>query len=285
MPAGSQLLLVATCVVSLLVSRVSDRIDPYFLQIAILIGINITLAVSLNLINGYTGQFSLGHAGFMAVGAYASAVLTTNFGPALLPRVGGQSWILFPVALLAGGMGLVILAFFFTAVRYVLRTSGWDGLFSTPPFYDPQTFSWPLVSTGTSIAVLTYIGFDGISTLAEDVKDPRRTILLATVLTCLVTGVLGGLEVYMGQLVWPDFQNFPERQILQLREVVRHEHAFAGCGQSVHRRRIAFDRRARRRFGDACNLNRDNHDGSVAENDAGIAYHLNPLDAWGKNCT
>jgi branched-chain amino acid transport system permease protein len=108
MPAGSQLLLVATCIVSLLVSRVSDRIDPYFLQIAILIGINITLAVSLNLINGYTGQFSLGHAGFMAVGAYASAVLTTNFGPALLPRVGGQSWILFPLALLAGGMAAAL---------------------------------------------------------------------------------------------------------------------------------------------------------------------------------
>ncbi|MGP1365956.1 MAG: branched-chain amino acid ABC transporter permease [Schwartzia sp. (in: firmicutes)] len=44
-----------------------------------LIGINIILAASLNLINGYTGQFSLGHAGFMAVGAYVGVVLTTNF--------------------------------------------------------------------------------------------------------------------------------------------------------------------------------------------------------------
>ena len=46
------------------------------------------------------------------------------------------------------------------------------------------------VSTGTSIAVLTYIGFDGISTLSEEAHNPRRNILLATVLVCLMTGVL-----------------------------------------------------------------------------------------------
>ena len=47
-------------------------LNPYLFQILILIGINITLAVSLNLVNGFTGQFSIGHAGFMAVGAYAA---------------------------------------------------------------------------------------------------------------------------------------------------------------------------------------------------------------------
>jgi len=53
---------------------------PYLLQVICLAGINITLAVSLNLINGFTGQFSLGHAGFMAIGAYASAFFTVTFG-------------------------------------------------------------------------------------------------------------------------------------------------------------------------------------------------------------
>jgi len=53
---------------------------PYILQVVCLAGINITLAVSLNLINGFTGQFSLGHAGFMAIGAYTSAFLTVTFG-------------------------------------------------------------------------------------------------------------------------------------------------------------------------------------------------------------
>jgi amino acid transporter len=62
---------------------------------------------------------------------------------------------------------------------------------------------------GTSIAVLTYIGFDGISTLSEEVENPRRNILLATVLTCLVIGILSALECYAAQLVWPASQPFP----------------------------------------------------------------------------
>jgi branched-chain amino acid transport system permease protein len=100
----SQLILLGAIGVSLFVSLGSRQINPYFLDVTLGIGINIILAVSLNLINGYTGQFSLGHAGFMAVGAYSAAMVTTNFGGKLLPLVGGQIWILFPLALLAGGL-------------------------------------------------------------------------------------------------------------------------------------------------------------------------------------
>ncbi|HXF11268.1 MAG TPA: APC family permease, partial [Desulfuromonadaceae bacterium] len=76
-------------------------------------------------------------------------------------------------------------------------------------FYDPQTFSTSTVFHGASLAVLTYIGFDGISTLSEEAKNPRRNILLATVFTCLVIGVLAALQVYFAQLIWPgtDFAN------------------------------------------------------------------------------
>src|SRR5213592_105064 len=56
-------------------------IGAYNYQIVILVGINIILAVSLNLINGFTGQFSIGHAGFYAVGAYTSASLVYYGGP------------------------------------------------------------------------------------------------------------------------------------------------------------------------------------------------------------
>src|SRR5438876_7181427 len=97
-------ILLAGIVLSAFASHFSGAINSYYLQIVIFIGINITLAVSLNLINGFTGQFSLGHAGFMAVGAYAAADLTTNFGPTLLPFFGGQRWLLFPFALLVGGI-------------------------------------------------------------------------------------------------------------------------------------------------------------------------------------
>jgi putrescine importer len=63
---------------------------------------------------------------------------------------------------------------------------------------------------GSSLAVLTYIGFDGISTLSEEAKNPRRNILLATVFVCLLTGILASVEVYAAQLVWPGAQNFPD---------------------------------------------------------------------------
>jgi branched-chain amino acid transport system permease protein len=102
--ARSQLVLLGAVFASFLISFRSIQLDPYFVDVAIGVGINIMLAVSLNLINGFTGQFSLGHAGFMAVGAYSAAVITTNFGASLLPLVGGQTWILFPLALLTGGL-------------------------------------------------------------------------------------------------------------------------------------------------------------------------------------
>ena len=114
-------------------------------------------------------------------------------------------------AVLTAGMSVVLVAFFITATSYIVRLSGVGGLFSTLPFHDPATFSWPLISTGTSIAVLTYMGFDSISTLSEDVENPRRNIPLATILLCVITGVLGCLEVYAGQLIWPDFRTFPDQ--------------------------------------------------------------------------
>ncbi|MBQ9364216.1 MAG: branched-chain amino acid ABC transporter permease [Schwartzia sp.] len=61
-----------------------DLIGSFWKLNIILICINIIMSASLNLINGYTGQFSLGHAGFMAVGAYVSVILTTNFGAPLI---------------------------------------------------------------------------------------------------------------------------------------------------------------------------------------------------------
>jgi branched-chain amino acid transport system permease protein len=63
-------------------------VSPYFLQVVSLAGINIILAVSLNLINGFTGQFSIGHAGFMAIGAYVSAYVTATFGDRIRGAVG-----------------------------------------------------------------------------------------------------------------------------------------------------------------------------------------------------
>jgi len=112
-------------------------------------------------------------------------------------------------AALAAAMGAVIVVFFIAAARYLLGTGPHGAGFFTRPFYDPSMFDFRAVLGGTSIAVLTYIGFDGISTLSEEAENPRRNILLATVLTCLVIGILSAIEVYGAQLIWPASQPFP----------------------------------------------------------------------------
>lgn len=109
--ARAQLVLLAALAAIGLAWAFSGQYNPYFLDIALTCGINVTLAVSLNLINGYTGQFSLGHAGFMGIGAYAAAVLTTTFGATLLGLLGGQEWLVFAVSLLAGGCAAAVAGF------------------------------------------------------------------------------------------------------------------------------------------------------------------------------
>jgi putrescine importer len=111
---------------------------------------------------------------------------------------------------LAIGMSLVVVVFFGYAIRYlafIARPVGGQWL---TPFYDTSTFSPSLLFRGTSIAVLTYIGFDGISTMSEEVENPRRNIMLATVFTCLIVGILSAIEVYIAQLAWPYHVPFPD---------------------------------------------------------------------------
>jgi len=103
-----QFALLAALILAAIASYFSGSINPYYLQVILFIGINITLATSLNLINGYTGQFSLGHAGFMAIGAYASAYLSTEHSAGVFNALGGASAFSIPVVfasvLLAGGI-------------------------------------------------------------------------------------------------------------------------------------------------------------------------------------
>jgi len=111
---------------------------------------------------------------------------------------------------IAIGLGVVILLFVGSALRYLwLQPPAGIGAW-TKPFYDPQTFSFSAVSAGASLAVLTYIGFDGISTLSEEVENPRKNILRASVLVCLITGVLASVQVYLAQMVWPG-TTFPDQ--------------------------------------------------------------------------
>src|SRR5262245_57474474 len=95
MPPARKLLVIALTIgVLAFVSHLVEQgfgdfqVNPYYARIIDLIGINITLAVSLNLINGLAGQFSIGHAGFMAVGGYTATYLTVYHGATIAGLVG-----------------------------------------------------------------------------------------------------------------------------------------------------------------------------------------------------
>lgn len=154
-------------------------------------------------------------------------ILCSHTAMNVLPEVPYTVWVLFFAGLftimnlrgikasartneyLAIGMIVVVVIYLIAAIRYLLGIE-LDGAALTRPFYDPQTFSIPIVATGTSIACLTYIGFDGISTLSEEAQNPKRDILRATVLTCLITGILSAILVYSAQLVWGNWTGFPD---------------------------------------------------------------------------
>jgi putrescine importer len=155
-------------------------------------------------------------------------ILCSKFAMNFFPEIPYAFWVLTFVALftflntqgiqtsarinssLVAAMGVVILLFLAAAARYVYAAPHDEIAFFTRPFFDPKTFSVRAIMGGTSLAVLTYIGFDGISTLSEEAKNPRRNILLATVLVCLLTGLLASIQVYAAQLIWPGVQNFPD---------------------------------------------------------------------------
>ncbi len=156
-------------------------------------------------------------------------IICSKLSQNILPEVPYWAWAIFFAVLFTGlnlrgvktsarineglaiGMLVVVVIFFAGVARWLIAGSA-GRLSLAQPFYDPATFSMLNVFRGTSIAVLTYIGFDGISTLSEEVENPRRNILLATVLVCVITGVLSSLEVYAAQLVWGS-KPFPEQMV------------------------------------------------------------------------
>lgn len=88
-------------------------LNAYAKGVLIMVGINVILCVSLNLVNGYMGEFSVGHAGFMALGAYASAVMTIKWLPA--------SFFELPIAVLFGGTVAAFIGFLLALLSFKTR--------------------------------------------------------------------------------------------------------------------------------------------------------------------
>jgi branched-chain amino acid transport system permease protein len=219
-------------------SQISDRVDPYHLDVLIGIGINVVLAVSLNLVNGFTGQFSLGHAGFMAVGAYLSAAVTLYVGPLWFGEEGGtllQQNLLFFAALVAGGLsaafaGLLVgipslrlkgdyLALVTLGFGEIIRVlfqnfeplGGALGLNGIPPYTTPF---WVLACVAITVFVVTCLvsstygrGFlathdDEIAAQSVGLNTTRYKIV-AFVIGAFFAGAAGGLYGHFKMTIAP----------------------------------------------------------------------------------
>ncbi|NLX11226.1 MAG: branched-chain amino acid ABC transporter permease [Chloroflexi bacterium] len=216
-------------------------LNDYRELVLIYIGVNVMLTVSLNLVNGYMGEFSVGHAGFMAVGAYVSAVLTmwlftdsNVFGSAALPSEWGLP-LGFIVALVAGGAaaalaGLMVafpsfrtrgdyLAIVTLAVNFIVTgvinnvsaIGGPRGLNGVPIWTD---FSWVFVFTVVSVLAIhslvnSTLG-KGIIAIREDEIaaelmgiNTRRIKLVAFLVSSFIAGMAGGLFAHVLAYVNP----------------------------------------------------------------------------------
>ncbi|MFZ4765072.1 MAG: branched-chain amino acid ABC transporter permease [Roseimicrobium sp.] len=243
----AQLAVLAALAASLGVSLCSGQIDDYFLDILLNVGINIILAVSLNLVNGHTGQFSLGHAAFMAVGAYGSAIVTIETGDGLVHIFGGEGWLAnsltFMLALGTGGVCAAVCGWlvgvpslrlrgdylaivtlgFNEIIRVVLQNTSADGPFGGAlglKGIDPYTnFFWVFgtaalaIYTVGSIVNSTYgRGFlavrdDEIAGESMGINTVRYKVV-AFVAGAFFAGLAGGLYAHLRTTISPEGFNF-----------------------------------------------------------------------------
>ncbi len=129
-------------------------------------------------------------------------------------------------------MSIVMVVFLGEAIWYIIGHHHVVGLISIQPVYDPKTFSVRAIAAGTALVATTYIGFDGVSILAEEVENPQRNVLLASVLVCVFTGLFAAFQVYLAVRVWPDYRTLvnPETAFMDVANVVGGYKLFIGFG-------------------------------------------------------
>jgi amino acid transporter len=109
-------------------------------------------------------------------------------------------------------MAFCAVLFIALAIRFVQVHTGVGGLISMQGIVPKGEFSIRPMMLGASIAALSYIGFDAISTLAEDTVDPQRDIGFSTILVCLIQTVICVATVYLASLVWNNYKSFPQAE-------------------------------------------------------------------------
>ncbi len=111
------------------------------------------------------------------------------------------NFILLFVELIALGIFIAL------AVNFVFIEGHGAGGWSVKPFFQPQHLNWGFIATATSIAALSFLGFDAVSTLAEETRNPHKTVGNATIVSLLLLGSIFILQTYLAALAHPDYQS------------------------------------------------------------------------------
>lgn len=108
-------------------------------------------------------------------------------------------------------MGAVVVIFIVVVAAAVLRGQGEGTLLSIRPFYNGKDFKAGALIAGGAIACFSFLGFDSITTIAEEAVNPRKDIGRAAIIACLIGGSLFIIQAYVAQLLWPDYTAFPSQ--------------------------------------------------------------------------
>jgi branched-chain amino acid transport system permease protein len=206
-----------------------NLVNPYVQIIIMYIGINIILTTSLNIVNGYMGEFSIGHAGFMAVGAYVSSLLTLYVFPS------SSSFFFFPLAVIAGGvvaalislivaipsfktrgdyLAIITLAFLFIVKSVLENISAIGGPRGIVGIDKLTTMPWVFFFTVLSLWVIrNFIHSNygrGVLSIREDEVasrlmsvNTRQVKFLAFAVSSFFAGVAGALFAHLLQFISP----------------------------------------------------------------------------------
>lgn len=101
---------------------------------------------------------------------------------------------------------IILIVFIFLGVKYVLGGGGYGHL-ATEPFYQPGKVDAHFIAAGISIACLSFLGFDGMSTLAEETVQPEKTIGKAIIVALSIIIVVFVAQTYVAALILPDWEN------------------------------------------------------------------------------
>lgn len=112
---------------------------------------------------------------------------------------------------LMAAMTIVAFVFAAAAINFLLRGNGAGTLFDVRAIYRPESFAAGPVLFGAALATTSYLGFDAISTLAEETPNPARDIGFATVSVCIFQTIICFITVYLASLAWPDYQTLPHK--------------------------------------------------------------------------